>query len=83
MKRCSVWRRRRSVTAEEKGLFRRADEICLLRSAQILSAFQEYKVSTADFIEITGYGYYDGGGKSWRKFIPVFSAVRTLLCGCR
>lgn len=52
---------------EEKGLFRRVDGICLLRSAQILSAFQEYKVSTADFIEITGYGYYDGGREKLEK----------------
>ena len=49
------------------GLFGRADEICLLRSAQILAAFQEHRVSTADLIEITGYGYYDGGREKLEK----------------
>lgn len=42
-------------------VFAKIDELCLRRSAEVLRAFQAERVSTADFIEVTGYGYYDGG----------------------
>lgn len=42
-------------------LFRRADENCQLWSGRVLRAFQKMNVSTADFLEVTGYGYDDPG----------------------
>jgi len=47
--------------------FEAADEICLKRSAEILRSFQNNRVSTADFIEITGYGYDDPGRTKLEK----------------
>lgn len=47
--------------------FERAEEICLLNSAKVLSAFQKYKVSTNDFQEITGYGFTDDGREKLEK----------------
>ena len=42
-------------------VFKKIDETALFCSAKVLSAFQECRASTADFIEITGYGYSDSG----------------------
>ena len=36
--------------------FRKIEENALFCSAKVLNAFQECRVSTADFLEITGYG---------------------------
>ena len=49
--------------AEEdcREVFRKIDENALKCSAKVLTAFQECRVSTADFLEITGYGYTDSG----------------------
>ena len=44
-----------------KEVFSKIEENALICSAKVLNAFQECRVSTADFIEITGYGYTDSG----------------------
>lgn len=41
--------------------FREIDEISFKRTAEILDAFREYRVSDAMFAETTGYGYDDNG----------------------
>ena len=49
--------------AEEdcREVFRKIDENALLCSAKVLTAFQECRVSTTDFLEVTGYGFTDAG----------------------
>jgi cystathionine beta-lyase family protein involved in aluminum resistance len=51
----------RKAEADCREQFALIDENCLQCSARILNAFQEEKVSTADFLEVTGYGYDDPG----------------------
>ena len=68
--------------AEEdcREVFRRIDENTLRCSAKVLSAFQECRVSTADFIEITGYGYTDSGrDKLEELYAKVFGAEDALV----
>ena len=61
-------------------VFRRIDENTLLCSAKVLSAFQELRVSTADFLEITGYGYTDSGrDKLEAIYAKVFGAEDALV----
>ena len=59
----------KSIEAEEelKEVFKNFDENSLITSSKILKAFQDNRVSTSDFIEITGYGYYDGGREKLEK----------------
>ena len=52
---------------ELKDIFQKYDERALRASAKILKAFQKNKVSTTDFSEVTGYGYYDGGREKLEK----------------
>lgn len=69
-------------TAEEdcREAFARIDENTLRCSAKVLSAFQECRVSTADFIEITGYGYTDSGrDKLEELYARVFGAEDALV----
>ena len=68
--------------AEEdcREVFRKIEENALLCSAKVLSAFQELRVSTADFIDITGYGYTDSGrDKLEEVYAKVFGAEDALV----
>lgn len=66
--------------ADCKEVFKKIDENALLCSAKVLSAFQECRVSTADFIEITGYGYTDyGRDKIEEIYAKVFGAEDALV----
>ena len=61
-------------------VFRKIDENTLLCSAKVLSAFQELRVSTTDFLEITGYGYTDPGrDKLEAIYAKVFGAEDALV----
>ena len=61
-------------------VFRKIDENALRCSAKVLAAFQECRVSTADFIEITGYGYTDSGrDKLEELYARVFGAEDALV----
>lgn len=61
-------------------VFKRIDENALLCSARVLTAFQEAKVSTADFIEVTGYGYTDAGRDKLEEiYARVFHAEDALV----
>ena len=71
-----------AIRAEEdcKEAFRSIEENCLKCSAKVLNAFQECRVSTADFIEITGYGYTDSGrDKIEEIYAKVFGAEDALV----
>ena len=70
----------RQAEVDLKETFAKIEENALICSAKVLSAFQECRVSTADFIEITGYGYYDGGrDKLEEVYAKVFGAEDALV----
>ena len=61
-------------------VFSRIEENCRICSAKVLRAFQETRVSTSDFIEITGYGYSDDGrDKLEQIYARVFGAEDALV----
>lgn len=61
-------------------VFKKIEENALLCSAKVLSAFQECRVSTADFIEITGYGFTDSGRDKLEEiYARVFGAEDALV----
>ncbi|MBQ7363333.1 MAG: methionine gamma-lyase family protein [Clostridia bacterium] len=63
-----------------REVFRKIDENALACSAKVLTAFQECRVSTSDFIEITGYGYTDSGrDKLEEVYARVFGAEDALV----
>ncbi len=55
------------VEKELEPIFEKLDENSLKCSIKVLKAFQKNKVSTTDFNEITGYGYYDAGREKLEK----------------
>lgn len=60
--------------------FRELDAVCMKCSAKVLAAFQEMRVSSSDFLEITGYGYDDiGRDKLERIYARVFGAEDALV----
>ena len=68
--------------AEEDCLpiFKKIDENALRCSARVLSAFQECRVSTSDFLEITGYGFTDPGREKLEElYARVFGAEDALV----
>lgn len=63
-----------------REVFKGIDDNALRCSAKVLRAFQECRVSSADFLEITGYGYYDGGrDKLEQIYAHVFGAEDALV----
>jgi len=70
----------RRAEADCAEVFRKIDENALICSAKVLTAFQECRVSTTDFLEITGYGYYDAGrDKLEQVYAQVFGAEDALV----
>ena len=70
----------RRAEADCAEVFKKIEENALLCSAKVLSAFQECRVSTADFIEITGYGYTDSGRDKLEEiYAKVFGAEDALV----
>ena len=60
------------VEKELEAIFKEYEENCMKSSIKVLKAFQDNKVSTTDFNEITGYGYYDGGRE---KLAKIYSQI--------
>ncbi len=61
-------------------VFKEIEKNSLYCSAKVLRAFQEARVSTADFIEITGYGYSDSGrDKLEEVYARIFGAEDALV----
>ena len=78
----SEYTARLAERAEEdcKEVFKKIEENAMRCSAKVLAAFQECRVSTADFIEITGYGYTDSGrDKIEEIYARVFGAEDALV----
>ena len=70
----------RRAEADCRPIFDKIEENALLCSAKILTAFQETRVSTADFLEITGYGYTDAGRDKLEEiYARVFGAEDALV----
>ena len=70
------------LRAEEdcRDIFREIEKNALICSTKVLSAFQKHKVSTADFIDVTGYGYTDSGrDKLEAIYATVFGAEDALV----
>ena len=68
--------------AEEdcREVFRRIDNNAMHVSSSVLKAFQDLRVSTADFVDITGYGYSDPGrDKLEALYAKVFGAEDALV----
>ena len=61
-------------------VFERINENCMRVSSKVLSAFQELRVGTDDFVDITGYGYSDSGrDKLEALYAKVFGAEDALV----
>ncbi len=70
----------RQAEKDCEQIFAKIEENILLCSSKVLSAFQDLRVSTADFIEITGYGYTDSGrDKLEQIYARVFGAEDALV----
>ncbi len=66
--------------ADCKEIFSEIDKNALLCSSKVLTAFQEARVSTSDFMEITGYGFSDAGrDKLEEVFAKIFGAEDALV----
>ena len=65
---------------ELKEVFKKIDEQCMKSSMKVLKAFQDNGVSTTDFNEVTGYGYYDAGREKLEKiYAQIFGAEDALV----
>jgi cystathionine beta-lyase family protein involved in aluminum resistance len=63
-----------------QAVFKKIEENALLCSGKVLTAFQECRVSTADFIEVTGYGYTDSGRDKLEEiYAKIFGAEDALV----
>ncbi len=70
----------KAAEADCQDVFKKIDEVALGWSARVLTAFQECRVSSADFLEVTGYGYYDGGRDKLEEiYAHIFGAEDALV----
>lgn len=68
------------VENELQDIFKKIDENAMKSSMKVLKAFQDNKAATTDFIEVTGYGYYDGGREKLEKiYSQIFKAEDALV----
>lgn len=66
--------------ADLVDIFKKIDENALVCSAKVLRAFQECKLSSSDFIEVTGYGYTDAGREKLEEiYAKIFGAEDALV----
>lgn len=71
-----------SNTAEQelKDIFKHHEDVAMLWSARVLSAFQHSRVAVTDFSEVTGYGYTDDGREKLEKiYAEIFGAEDALV----
>lgn len=63
-----------------KDIYKKIDDICLINSNRVLSAFLKNQVSYTDFADINGYGNYDSGrDKLERIFAEVLGCEDALV----
>lgn len=66
--------------SELKDVFSGFEAQCMKNSAKVLSAFQKHNLSSPDFVEVNGYGFYDGGrDKLEAIFADIFGAEDALV----
>lgn len=70
----------KEIEPDLKPIFEKIDKNCLKNSQKVLKAFQDNKVSTVDFNEVTGYGFYDMGREKLEKvYAQIFGAEDSLV----
>lgn len=70
----------KEVEKELVPIFEKYDEIAMLNSAKVLKAFQNNMLSSTDFAEVTGYGYFDAGRDKLEKvYAEIFKAEDALV----
>lgn len=70
----------KEIEHDLKPIFEKIDKNCLKNSQKVLKAFQDNKVSTVDFNEVTGYGFYDMGREKLEKvYAQIFGAEDSLV----
>ena len=70
----------KEVEKDLKEIFEKIDINCMKVSQKVLKAFQDNKVATTDFNEITGYGYSDMGREKLEKiYSQIFGAEDALV----
>ena len=63
-----------------KDIYKKIDDVCLVNSNRVLSAFLKNQVSYTDFADINGYGNYDSGrDKLERIFADVLGCEDALV----
>jgi len=68
------------VEKEIEPIFKNIEENSMKVSSKVLKAFQDNRVSTSDFIEVTGYGYFDAGREKLEKvYSQIFGAEDALV----
>lgn len=70
----------KEAETELAPIFEKIDDVCMFNSAKLLKAFQDNRVGTNDFTEITGYGYTDDGRDKLEKiYAQIFNAEDALV----
>lgn len=65
------------IEPDLKDIFEEIDKNCMYNSQKVLKAFQDNRVSTSDFNEVTGYGFYDMGREKLEKvYAQIFRGRR-------
>lgn len=68
------------VEKKISGQFAEFNKTCLFNSAKVLRAFQDNRVGTNDFYEVTGYGYSDAGREKLEKiYAQIYKAEDALV----
>ena len=69
-----------NVEKKLQPVFKTFEKNAMLWSSKVLKAFQDNAVSTSDFCEITGYGYYDAGREKLENmYAQIFGAEDALV----
>jgi len=70
----------KQAEADCKEMFAKIDENAMICASKVLKGFQDAKISTAHFVDVTGYGYTDDGrDKIEELFARVFGAEDALV----
>ena len=70
----------KEAETELAPIIEKIDDVCMFNSAKLLKAFQDNRVGTNDFTEITGYGYTDDGRDKLEKiYAQIFNAEDALV----
>ncbi len=70
----------KQAEADCKETFAKIDENAMICASKVLKGFQDAKISTAHFVDVTGYGYTDDGrDKIEELFARVFGAEDALV----